>query len=147
MLRLTENTLTPDIYKNIRASVGMKEYEENDIIKALQGTLFSVVVWEDDEPVGIGRVIGDGRVAFFIKDVAVVPWKQGSGIGRMLMDGMMAFIKREGAPNAYVGLMALKEKEGFYQQFGFHVRPFGNEGSGMTQYLDNTDCKIKEHSC
>lgn len=146
MLRMMENALTPDIYKKVRASVGMKEYEESDIVKALQGTLFSVVVCENDEPVGIGRIIGDGRVAFFIKDVAVVPWMQGNGIGRMMMERMMTFIKSEGASNAYVGLMALKEKEGFYQQFGFHVRPYGNEGSGMTQYLDSTDYKIKEEA-
>lgn len=43
MLRLTENSLTPEIYRRVRASVGMKEYDENDVKLALQGTLFSVV--------------------------------------------------------------------------------------------------------
>ncbi len=136
MLRLTENSLTPEIYRRVRASVGMKEYDENDVELALQGTLFSVVVWEDDTPVGIGRVIGDGRVAFFIKDVAVLPERQGQGIGQKIMSAMMAYIRRTGSENAYVGLMALKDKEGFYRRFGFHVRPHEKEGSGMTQYLD-----------
>ena len=136
MLRLTENSLTPEIYRRVRASVGMKEYDENDVELALQGTLFSVVVWEDDTPVGIGRVIGDGRVAFFIKDVAVLPERQGQGIGQKIMSAIMAYIRRTGSENAYVGLMALKDKEGFYRRFGFHVRPHEKEGSGMTQYLD-----------
>ena len=136
MLRLTENSLTPEIYRRVRASVGMKEYDENDVKLALQGTLLSVVAWEDDTPVGIGRVIGDGRVAFFIKDVAVLPERQGQGIGQKIMGAMMAYIRRTGSENAYVGLMALKDKEGFYRKFGFHVRPHEKEGSGMTQYLD-----------
>ena len=88
-------------------------------------------------PVGIGRVIGDGRVAFFIKDVATVPDRQGKGIGSMVMEQLMAYIRDVGAENAYVGLMALKGKENFYRKFGFHVRPFKNEGSGMTQYLND----------
>ena len=98
--------------------------------------MFSVVAWEEDTPVGIGRVIGDGRVAFFIKDVAVLPERQGQGIGQKIMGAMMAYIRRTGSENAYVGLMALKDKEGFYRKFGFHVRPHEKEGSGMTQYLD-----------
>ena len=136
MVKLTKNSLTPEIYKNVRASVGMKEFKEDDVKLALQNTLFSVVVYEDEMPIGIGRVIGDGRVAFFIKDVAVVPSKQGQGIGHMIMKEIMAYTKSAGASNAYVGLMALKDKEKFYEEFGFHVRPYKNEGSGMTLYFD-----------
>lgn len=136
MLKVIENGLTPEIYRVVRASVGMMEYQEDDVKKALKGTLFSVVVFDDTRPIGIGRVIGDGRVAFFIKDVAVVPDRQGCGIGKLVMNSLMEFIHREGAPNAYAGLMALKGKEPFYQKFGFHIRPYQNEGSGMTQYLN-----------
>ncbi len=145
MLKVIENGLTPEIYRAVRASVGMMEYQNEDVEKALEGTLFSVVIMERERPVGIGRVIGDGRVAFFIKDVAVVPDKQGCGIGSLVMDSLMNFIHREGASNAYVGLMALKGKEVFYQKYGFHIRPYQNEGSGMTQYLNyNTNKEEKK---
>ena len=114
----------------------MKEFKEDDVKLALQNTLFSVVVYESDVPIGIGRVIGDGRVAFFIKDVAVIPEKQRQGVGHMIMNEIMAYTRSAGAPNAYVGLMALKGKESFYEEFGFHTRPYKNEGSGMTLYFD-----------
>lgn len=136
MFQVKENALTPEIYVSVRRSVGMMEYKEIDVKKALRYTLFSVVVLENNEPVGIGRVIGDGRVAFFIKDVAVIPQKQGNGIGKLIMDELMKYIKQEGAERAYVGLMSLKGTEEFYKKFGFHIRPYQNEGSGMTQYLN-----------
>lgn len=129
------NALTPEIYATLRKTVGMKEFDTEYVEKALRNTLFSVVVLENKKPVGIGRVIGDGSVAFFIKDVVVIPEKQGQGIGKLIMVEIMEYIKREGAPNAYVGLMSLKGKEEFYKKFGFHIRPYNNEGNGMTQYL------------
>ena len=136
MLNVVENGLTSEIYMNVRASVGMMEYRPQDVEKALERTLFSVVVMKGERPVGIGRVIGDGKIAFFIKDVAVVPEMQGVGVGAIIMDSLMNYIRKEGTSNAYVGLMALKDKEAFYQKYGFHVRPYRNEGSGMTQYIN-----------
>ena len=136
MIQIIQNGLTPDIYRSVRATVNMKSFKEQDVKKALDHTLFSVVVTRDGQPVGIGRVEGDGCVAFFIKDVVVIPEMQGQGIGFKVMEELMGYIRGEGAANAYVGLMASKGKEGFYKKFGFHVRPCDNEGSGMTQYMD-----------
>lgn len=133
------NGLTPEIYETVRRSVGMPEYQRGDVEIALKNTLFSVVVWEGSRPIGIGRVVGDGRVAFFIKDVATVPDRQGLGVGTAVMHKLMEYIRNAGAENAYVGLMSLKGKEHFYTKFGFHVRPYKNEGSGMTQYLNETE--------
>lgn len=139
MFSIEYNGLTPQIYRTVRATVNMKSFKKQDVKRALENTLFSVVIMENGSPVGIGRVIGDGSVAFFIKDVVVIPQKQGMGIGNQIMDALMNYIRREGADNAYVGLMATKGKEGFYKKFGFHVRPCGDEGSGMTRYMNETN--------
>lgn len=79
MIQIIQNGLTPDIYRSVRATVNMKSFKEQDVKKALDHTLFSVVVTRDGQPVGIGRVVGDGCVAFFIKDVVVIPEMQGQG--------------------------------------------------------------------
>lgn len=136
LLRIEENGLNVEIYTELRALVGMPPYQPEDVKAALEGTLFSVVIWDDDDPVGIARVVGDGRVVFFIKDVVVHPDYQGKGIGRLIMEQIMAYICRVGAANAYVGLMSTPGKEPFYEKFGFHVRPCGYEGSGMTCYIN-----------
>ena len=83
LLRIEENGLNVEIYTELRALVGMPPYQPEDVKAALEGTLFSVVIWDDDDPVGIARVVGDRRVVFFIKDVVVHPDYQGKGIGRL----------------------------------------------------------------
>lgn len=135
---IEKNALTPEIYESLREKVSLQHYEKEDVKEALSHTLFSVVVMEGQTPVGIGRVVGDGRIVFFIKDVVVEPSKQNCGIGRMIMEELMHFIRQHGCRNAYAGLMALTGKEGFYEKFGFRIRPYGGQGSGMTQ-LVNTE--------
>lgn len=34
-----------------------------------------------------------------------------------------------------VSLMAAYQRESFYEKFGFHKRPFGNHGSGMSVWM------------
>jgi hypothetical protein len=34
-----------------------------------------------------------------------------------------------------VNLMSAMNKEPFYEKMGFHKRPFGNHGSGMSQWI------------
>ena len=53
-IRTEPNGLTPEIYASVRKSVGMKEYNREDVETALQNTLFSVVIWEKEQPIGIG---------------------------------------------------------------------------------------------
>lgn len=131
-----KNALTPEIYESLREKVFLQHYGEEDVRQALSHTLFSVVVMAGQVPVGIGRVVGDGRIVFFVKDVVVEPSRQHQGIGRMVMEELMRYIRQAGCPNAYVGLMALTGKEGFYEKFGFRVRPYGGQGSGMTQLIN-----------
>lgn len=133
---IEKNALTPEIYESLRAKVSLQHYGREDVKEALANTLFSVVVKEGQVPVGIGRVVGDGRIVFFIKDVVVEPSRQKCGIGRMVMEELMGYIRQHGCRNAYVGLMALTGKEGFYEKFGFRVRPYDGQGSGMTQLVN-----------
>lgn len=135
MLRIEKNGLSPEIYTYLRNLAGMQPYSSEDIEIALGGTLFSVVVWDNEQPIGIARVVGDGRVSFFVKDVVVHPQWQGRGIGRLVMEQVMEYVNSAGADKAYVGLMSTQGKEVFYERFGFHARPFGQEGSGMTCYI------------
>lgn len=138
MYEIVKNGLTPEIYESMRAKVKLQHYDAGDVEEALKHTLFSVVVKEDGVPLGIGRVVGDGRIVFFIKDVVVEPDRQHAGIGRLVMEELMGYIRQQGCPNAYVGLMALTGKEGFYEKFGFRERPHDGLGSGMTQLINQS---------
>ncbi|MFC7679067.1 GNAT family N-acetyltransferase [Paenibacillus sp. GCM10028914] len=137
MLKKVTNTLTPEIYIELRRKVGFKQYSFEDVAMALEKTLFSVVIYDADKPVGIGRVLGDDRVVFFIKDVVVDPDYQNRSIGHDIMLSLMEYIEGKACKNAYVGLMSTPNKEGFYKKFGFIQRPNEEFGHGMVKFVNN----------
>lgn len=129
------NGLTPQIYFNLRKKVGFQEYAVTDIAVALKNTLFSVVVYDGERPIGIARIVGDDRIVFFIKDVVVDPEYQRKSVGKILMEAILGYIDNKACANAYVGLMATPYTEEFYEKFGFIRRPCKGLGHGMVKFV------------
>lgn len=138
MLRKEQNTLTPQIYSKLREKVDFQEYALEDIAQALEKTLFSVVIFDEYKPIGIGRVVGDDRIVFFIKDVVVDPEYQKQSVGYEIMHSLMNYIQDKACENAYVGLMATPNTEKFYEKFGFIERPNQDFGHGMVRFINKS---------
>jgi hypothetical protein len=60
-------------YINIRLAAGLSRKSEEAAKIGLANSLFGVVVYWNNEPIGIGRVIGDGGCFFEVPDIADVP--------------------------------------------------------------------------
>lgn len=128
---ISENGLTWDIYDSLRKYANMQQYQKEDIIEALKNTLYSVVIYDNKIPIAIGRVVGDGRIAFFIKDVVVHPSYRNKHIGSMVVDNLLDYIESCCCKHPYIGLMAMPDTESFYERFGFIIRPNESFGAGM----------------
>ena len=138
-IKISKNTLTVDLYKSIRKTAGFLSYSDIDIKEALKNSLYTVVVYCDARAVGIARVVGDNRVAFFIKDVVVIPEFQQMGVGDIIMKNIFEYLNENAAKNAYVGLMSTPGKERFYEKYGFIERPTKSLGSGMVMFYDKKE--------
>jgi len=131
------NTITPEEFNTLRSSVGWVEIETSLAIKGLEHSAFIVCVRDGERAIGTARIITDYGYTVYIADVIVHPDYQGNGIGREIMSRIMAYIDENIAPGQekLIALMAAKDKEGFYEKFGFIRRPNDNWGSGMTQWI------------
>lgn len=119
----------------VRNTTNFVEYSYEEHLNSLNNSLYVVAVYNNDIPIGIGRVVGDNKTCFFIKDVIVIPSYKGLGIGKTIINNILDYIKEHAATNAYVALMASKESENFYKKFGFIKRPNENMGSGMIKFI------------
>lgn len=129
---IRHDALTPELYERVRSTADFHPYPIDDVKAALAGGYCSVVADVDGEPAGIGRVVADGRIAFFIKDLVVLPPYRHQGVGSVILQALLDRIGQE----ACVGLMATPGKEGFYEGHGFTRRPGPGLGSGMVLFLD-----------
>ncbi len=131
-LKIEYRSPTVDEYKKLRGSVGWWETDTNAIDMAMKSSLFSVVYTENDNTVGFGRIIGDG-LYYYIQDLIIHPEFQNKGFGRSLMKELMGFITANAKSGAFVGLMAAKGLENYYEGFGFKARD--ENAPGMYQII------------
>jgi predicted GNAT family N-acyltransferase len=127
-LRYLHQTPNVEEYLELRTAVGWRSLPAEVVDAGMKSSLFSVCVYEGENIVGCGRVIGDGAIYVYIQDVIVRPDYQGQGIGRQIMVHIMDFIYTRLPDEIFVGLMAAKDVADFYKKFGFMERPPGRPG-------------------
>ncbi|MBE5956739.1 MAG: GNAT family N-acetyltransferase [Lachnospiraceae bacterium] len=138
MLRWIENDRNTDVYLSLRKAVNWKELSREQAEKALKNSMYILTAYENEEPVGMGRIVGDGAVICYVQDLIVIPEKQSDGIGGMILSRLKKFVEQEGIPGTTMmfDLMCAKGRENFYEKHGFIARPTENLGPGMIQYID-----------
>lgn len=136
MLTYTDK-ITVEEYNELRRSVHWITVKEKRAQKALDNSYYKLIARRDDVPVGMARIVSDGGYTYFITDVIVHPDCQGDHIGMTLIQRLLEYIERDIADDetVMVSLMAAYERESFYERFGFHTRPFGNHGPGMSMWM------------
>ena len=115
----------------------LKEFNKDELEKALKNSLYTITAMKDGKPVGMGRIVGDGAVICYIQDFVVKPDCQGEGIGRLMMERLIRYVEQLRMENSemMLCLMCAKGRERFYEKFGFIGRPTEHLGPGMIQYL------------
>ncbi len=135
-MRFEENALCHDDYCRLRNSVGWLNFSKKQTERAIDRCLYSVVAEEDDQVVGMGRLIGDGMY-YMIADLVVQPDYQKKGIGSKIMDMLVGYVDKETpvGGRSSIQLIAEKGKELFYERRGFKMIPHEFCGSGMRKVI------------
>lgn len=136
-MKILENIDNVKEFNELYDAVGWGSYEEEISKKALSNNIYSVSIYDNNNIIGYGRIIGDGIVFLYIHDIMVKPEYQGKGIGKTIMNKLLDKIHelQKVNPDLRTYLGASKGKEEFYKKCGFITREEANLGAGMI--LDN----------
>jgi len=132
-MRIEQRSPTVSEYIRLRDSVGWWKTDEKATEIALTNSLFSVVAIENGNIVGLGRIVGDDGLYFYVQDLIVHPESQNKGLGKKLMNELMSYVRANAKAGAFVGLMAAKGLEKYYEPFGFKARD--DDAPGMYQVI------------
>ena len=122
-------------YQALRKTTGWSNLEDEAVKVALENDLFSVCIFDQEQIIGIGRVIGDGAIYYYIQDVIVHPNYQNKGIGKIIMESIETYLFQFAKNNAFIGLMAAEGVKEFYKKFGYQER--APEKPGMYKIASN----------
>ena len=129
---IEERTPTAAQWMSLRKSVGWATFPPDAAARSLALTPFCVCAFDGERLIGMGRVLGDGEITFYVGNIMVCPDYQREGVGSQIMQRIMAYLKAHAVPGAIASLLSIKGKEDFYAQFGFACRPDETHGSGMS---------------
>ena len=101
----------------------------------MSNSLAVITARADGKCIGICRLVGDGILNVYLQDVVIHPEHQGRGIGTKVIEASLNYMRQSFPENCTIGLMAAREQDGFYAQFGFIPRPTHVYGSGMSAPL------------
>lgn len=117
----------------MRAACGWGEISEDMARRALGQAVATVTADDGDSLIGLGRVVGDGALFFYLQDIIVAPTHRGQGVADAIVTRLLDEIAPLSGPGSTIGLMAAKGIEPLYEKFGFSRRPADSLGAGMTK--------------
>lgn len=97
-----EKTPIATEFNMLTESVGWGTRENNIIEEALRNTLYSLCVYDGNNLIGYGRIIGDKTIFLYIQDIMVIPEYQGKKIGIGIMNKLIEKINEYKKINPYI---------------------------------------------
>ncbi|MEU3718245.1 GNAT family N-acetyltransferase [Streptomyces californicus] len=114
-----EGVPSVEVFRRLRTDAGLSDKAPEAVAIALPNTWYGVILRHEGEPIGMGRIIGDGGTAFQIVDICVHPAHQGRGLGKRIMAALTEELERRAPATAYVSLIADGPARFLYEKFGF----------------------------
>ena len=137
MIIFKENELDIVTYLYLRQQVNWKLLTDNQAQRAIDNSAYILTVYDQDKPIAMGRIVGDGAVISYIQDLIVIPSVQGEKIGSKLIEKLIEYVQSitEEGTEMMLCLMCAKGRENFYKHHKFIERPTDQLGPGMIQYV------------
>lgn len=135
-MKLSLESRTPTVaeYQTLLASVGWKPREPAAIERALANSDFAVCALENGSVVGMGRVIGDGGLHYFLSDIVVRSDRQRRGVGTRIVRHLAERLEEIPFKNTFVGVFAATGSRKFYERLGYKAQ--SERGPAMYRWLN-----------
>ena len=133
---IKENQLNYETYYTLRESVEWNNWSKEQAKNALKNSYYTVVIYDKEKAIGMGRVVGDG-IYFTIVDIVVRPEYQGRKIGTTIMNSILEYIEKNMCEGSRVSVQLLAEvgKEQFYIKQGFKLVPHEYCGPALRKII------------
>lgn len=120
---------------HLRSAVGWDNPELSVLEHSINQSLFWVSAHTSEQLIGVGRIVGDGAMYFYIQDLIVLPPFQGQKVATGLMEHIEHYLLKTCSKRATVGLFAAKGKESFYRKYAYLERNGEHLGFAMCKFI------------
>lgn len=101
----------------LRSGMGNKELKRSQI--ALKNSLFTVCLYDKEELIGFGRIVGDGGITYVVSDIMVDKKYQRRGYAEEIMKAIDSYFEKNTHEDSYICLIANKPADLLYKKHQF----------------------------
>ena len=95
--------------------VGWGQRQANEIEQAFKKSSFTYFIFDNNNIIGFGRTMDDGKYYALLVDIIVHPDYQGKGLGALIVNTLKDQLKNF----MFVTLTSVPEREEFYKKLGW----------------------------
>ena len=127
-MKFSNKAPLPEDYNALRISSGMGNIKNLHKIKiAMDNSLFIVSVYNEENLIGLGRIIGDGGISFAVSDIMVDEKYQRRGIANEIMNRIDQWFNVNADDNSFIMLLANKPADLLYRKHRFQYLNIDNK--------------------
>lgn len=123
----------------LRSGMGNKDLKRSEI--ALKNSLFIVTLYDEENLIGFGRVVGDGGITYVVSDIMVDKDYQRRGLAEQIMKAIDDYFEENAHEDSYICLIANHPADLLYNKHKFEYLP--ENKYGMLRNQNNDNKKIK----
>ena len=120
---LQNDVLQPQDFVRLRVLTGFADIPIEHAKRALDGGLINVSAKYGDRLIGMGRMVGDGAMYWYLQEIIVLPEYQKQGVGTKIVNHLVDYAVSHSTTGKFttIGGVSAKGKEEFYRKLGFEV--------------------------
>ncbi|MHC1746822.1 MAG: GNAT family N-acetyltransferase [Cellulosilyticaceae bacterium] len=122
-MELTYEKPTAEDYISLRlrSSMGNKNLERSRT--AIENSLFTISIYDEDKLIGFGRIVGDGGITYVVSDIMVDENYRRKGFADQIMNELNAYLEQNTFEDSYICLIANHPADLLYYKYQFEYLP------------------------
>lgn len=107
---LVDNILQAEDFVRLRKETGFVEIPVEHAQKALQNGLLNVSALYNGELVGMGRLVGDGAMYWYLQEIIILSQFQRNGVGTMIINHLVDYVKKNSTTGKFTTIGGVSAK-------------------------------------
>ena len=115
--------LKAEDYIDLRMRSGMGDKDLVRSQKAIENSLFTVSIYDQEKLIAFGRIVGDAGITYVVSDIMVDEKYWRRGLANKIMQAIDTYLKENTFEDSYVCLIANKPADVLYHKYNFAYLP------------------------